>query len=79
MKYFNKDRVVSGYLTSRFLGHTCAEDLKKEFEEDIQELDLKKMVQVSMDVNWKLYDSIMEDKDQNDDSPTLINIGSCVI
>ena len=48
-KDFNKDRVVCRYLTSRFLGHTCAEDVKKEFEESIHELDMKKMVQVSMD------------------------------
>ena len=65
VKYFNKDRVVCRYLTSRFLGHTCAEDLKKEFEEGIQEFDIKKMVQVSMDgtnVNWILYDSIVEER-----------------
>ena len=49
VKYFNKDRVVCRYLTSKVLGHTCAEDLKREFEEGIQELDMKKMVQVSMD------------------------------
>ena len=35
VKYFNNDRIVCRYLTSRFLGHTCAEDLKKEFEEGI--------------------------------------------
>ena len=29
VKYFNKDRVVCMHLTSRFLCHTCAEDLKK--------------------------------------------------
>ena len=43
VKSFNKDRVVCRYLTSRFLGHTCADDPKKEFEEGIQELDMKKM------------------------------------
>ena len=42
MKYFNEDRVVCMYPTSKFLGHTCAEDLKKEFEEGIQQLDMKK-------------------------------------
>ena len=49
VKYFNKDRVVCMYLTSSFLGHTCAEDIKTEFEEGIQELNTKKMTQVSMD------------------------------
>ena len=49
VKFFNKDRVVCRYLTSRFLGHTCSEALKKEFEEGIQELDMREMVQVTMD------------------------------
>ena len=41
---------------------------------------MEKMVQVSMDgpsVNWKLYDSIVEERNQNDDYPALIDIGSC--
>ena len=41
---------------------------------------MKKMVQDSMHgsgVNWKLYDSIMEERNQNDDYPALIYIGSC--
>ena len=65
VKSLNKDRVDCRYLTSRFLGHTCAENLNKVFEEGIQELDVKKMVQVSMDgpiANWKMYDSIVEEK-----------------
>ena len=81
VKYFNKDRVVCRYLTSRFLGHTCAEDLKKESEEGIQEFDMKKMVHISMDgPNFNLsvlYDSIVEDRNQNDDYPALIDIVSC--
>ena len=67
VKYFNKDILVCRYLTSRFLGHTCVEDLKKEFEEGIQESNMKKMAQVSMDrpnVNWKLYDSIVEENNK---------------
>ena len=41
---------------------------------------MKKMVQVSMDgpnINWKLYDSIVEERNQNNDYPTLIDIRSC--
>ena len=41
---------------------------------------MKKMVQVSMDgssVNWKLHGSIVEERNQNDDYPALIDIGSC--
>ena len=80
VKYSSKDRVVCRYLTSRFLGHTCAEDVKKKFEKGIQDLDMKKMAQISMDgpnVNWILYDSLVEERNQNDDYPSLIDIGSC--
>ena len=80
VKYFNKDRVVCRYITLRFLSITCANDLKKEFEEGIQELNMKKIVQVSMDgpnINWKLYDSRVEERNQNDDYPALIDIRSC--
>ena len=82
VKIFNKDRSVFRYLASRFLGHTCAKDLKKEFEEGILESGMKKIVQVSMDwpnVNWKLYDSIVDKRNQNDDNAGLIDIGSCSV
>ena len=72
--------VVCRFLTSWFLGHTCAEDPKNEFEEGIQELDMKKMVQISMvgaNVNWKLYDSIVKERNQNDNYQALIDKGSC--
>ena len=41
---------------------------------------MKKMLQDSMDgpsVNWKLYDSIVEERNKNDDYTALIDIGSC--
>ena len=28
-------------------------------------------------VNWKLYDNIEEERNQNEDSPDLIDIGCC--
>ena len=40
---------------------------------------MKKMVQISMDgpsVNWKLYDSIVEERNQNGNYPAVIDIGS---
>ena len=42
----------------------------------------KKMLQVSMDgpnVNWKLYDSIVQEQSENDDYPDLIDIGLCCL
>ena len=80
VRYFNKDRVTYRYLTSEFLGHTHANDLKKKFEEGIKDLEKKKMLQLLMDgtnVNWKLYDSIVEEQNENDDYPDLTDIGSC--
>ena len=80
VRYFHKDKVTCRYMTSGFLGHTRAEDLKMKFEEGIIELEKKKMLQISMDgpnVNWKLYDSIVEKRSENDDYPGLIDIGSC--
>ena len=44
-------------ISSGFLGHTTAEDLKRTFEECTEKLDTKKLIQVSMDgpnVNWKM-------------------------
>ena len=79
VRYFNKDRVTCRYLTSEFVGHTRADDLKK-FEEGIKDLEKKKMLKISMDgpnINWKLYDSIVEEWNENDDYPDLIDIGSC--
>ena len=78
VRYFNKDMVTCRYLTSWFLGHTHAEDLKK-FKEGIKDLEKKKMLQVSMDgpnVYWKLYANIVQES-ENCDCPDLIDIGSC--
>ena len=78
-RYFNKDKGTCSYLTSGFLGHTHAEDLKK-FKEGINDLEKKKMLQGSMDgpnVNWKLYDSIVQEQNENDDCPDMIDFGSC--
>ena len=80
VKYFVEDKVVCRYLTSTFLGHTQAEDLKKMFEEGIKDLEPRRMIQISMDgpsVNWKLYEQITEERNEMEDYPSLIDIGSC--
>ena len=62
-RYFKNDQVMTRYLSSAFLGHTTVEDLKLKFEEATQNLDTKKMVQVSLDgpsVNWKMRSTITE-------------------
>ena len=40
-RYFKDGEVNSGYLSSGFLGHTTAKDLKRAFEECTEKLDLK--------------------------------------
>ena len=80
VRYFKNNKVESRYLTSLFLGHTIAKDLKKKFEEATEQLDMKKLLQISMDgpnVNWKLLDTIAEDRSSNEQYPILLNVGSC--
>ena len=77
VRYFSKNEVVSRYLTSSFLGHTKAEDLKRNFEEAMKDLDKKMLAQVSMDgpnVNWKMYDKLVEERGENEQLPGLINL-----
>ena len=49
VRCFKNDHVMTRYLSSEFLGHSIAEDLKLKFEEATEKLDTKRMVQVSMD------------------------------
>ena len=80
VRYMKNGKVESRYLTSAFLRHTTAVDLKKKFEEATEKLDMKKLIQVSMDgpsVNWKLLESIAEERISNEQYPKLLDIGSC--
>ena len=80
VRYFKDGEVKSRYLSSGFLGHTTAKDLKRAFEERTEKLDLKNLIQVSMDgpkVNWKMLDLIVEDSNSNETYPNLLDVGSC--
>ena len=73
-------KLRSRYLSSGFLGHTTAKDLKRAFEECTEKLDLENLIQVSMDgpnVNWKMLDLIVEDRNSNETYPNLLDVGSC--
>ena len=77
VKYFKEDKVACRYLTSTFVRHTWVEDDKKRFEEGTQDLE---MIQISMDgpkVNFKLYESITEERNEIEDYPALIDVGQC--
>ena len=72
--------MLVGISLYQFLGHTRAEDLKGNFEETTKDLDKKILAQVSMDgpnVNWKMYDKLVEERGENEQLPELINVGSC--
>ena len=80
VRYFKDGEVKSRYLSSGFLGHTTAKDLKRVFEECTENSDLKNLIQVSMDgpnVNWKMLDLIVEDRNSNETYPNLLDVGSC--
>ena len=69
VRYLKDGEVKCRYLSSGFLGHTTAKDLKRAFEECTEKLDLKNLIQVSMDgpnVNWKMLDLIVEDRNLNE-------------
>ncbi|KAH6935107.1 hypothetical protein HPB50_003423 [Hyalomma asiaticum] len=72
------DSVKTRYLTSCFLGHTCAEDLASAFRKAVQEIKAK-ILQVSMDgpnVNFKFLRSLKEELRESDESH-ILDIGSC--
>lgn len=72
--------VKTRYLTSCFLGHSCAEDLASALRSATQEMSQTKILQVSMDgpnVNLKLLRSLKEELRSSDDSHQILDIGSC--
>ena len=71
---------MTRYLSSAFFGHTTVEDLKLKFEEATQNVDTKRMVQVSMDgpnISWEMVRKITEKRSSTEHYPGLINVGSC--
>ena len=75
----NEKNVVVRYWNSKFLGHTRSNDLVKAFNDGFNELDLTKLVQISMDgpnSNLKFL-SEMKKLTIEDELASLIDIGSC--
>ncbi|KAH8025461.1 hypothetical protein HPB51_008376 [Rhipicephalus microplus] len=73
------DSVKTPYLTSCFMGHTCAEDLASVFCQAVEEIKGSKILQVSMDgpnVNFKFLQSLKEELRESDESH-ILDIGSC--
>lgn len=71
--------VVTRYLTSDFMGHSTASDILESFQKAVGKLDLKKLLQISMDgpaVNWSFYDTLQSElkKEYNIE---CVSVGSC--
>ncbi|KAJ8665742.1 hypothetical protein QAD02_007404 [Eretmocerus hayati] len=86
LRFFFGDKVVTRYLTSTFLGHATASDLLKAFiqEFEIHQLDLEKMVQLSMDGpngNKKFQEKrdFCQFLNESADYPKLIDTGTCIL
>ena len=76
-----KNRVVTQYFTSEFLGHTRADDILTHFLSALSKFNLASILQISMDgpaTNWKFYEELVKKREEQDAGmPCLLNIGSC--
>lgn len=76
----SKEMVATRYFNSVFMGYATAKDIHEKFLECLNEVQMKKILQVSMDgpnVNWAFLDLLHEEFDPRD--PQLIETGSCSI
>ena len=76
-----EEKVDVRYWDSRFLGLAAHKDLLEHFNSALEEIDLSKSIQVSMDgssVNWRFYNEVVKQR-QEMELHQLINIGSCVL
>ena len=81
VRYFDRCdfRVHTRYVTSEFLGHARHTDLYKSFIASSDEMDERKLLQVSMDgpsVNH-LFLKVLNEERNAKDLPKLIDIGTC--
>ena len=83
IRYFHRDKVVSQYLDSQFLGHSTAIDLLHAFKKGTSKLNPNKLLQVSMDgpnVNLKFLHEVIDDRKRSDpDLPGILQLGTCTL
>ena len=83
IRYFHRDKVVSQYLDSQFLGHSTAIDLLHAFKKGTSKLNPNKLLQVSMDgpnVNLKFLHEVIDDRKRSDpDLPGSLQLGTCTL
>ena len=81
LRYFNSvDFTVKiRYYDSQFFGHATQQDLTKHFNDKMKQLDMNKLLQISMDgpsVNNKFLEKVSKVR-KGADQHQLINIGGC--
>gem|GEM_PF-6826146 len=78
----DKNEVATHYYSSAFLGHTTSEDLIQAFKVELKDLNLKKLLQVSMDgpnVNIKFFKDLQTvlSQSHDEDDPIVLFMGTC--
>ncbi|XP_047740789.1 uncharacterized protein LOC125179270 [Hyalella azteca] len=79
VRFWSDGVVSSRYFGSSFMGHATAEDLESQIMKQLEVLELKKVLQLSMDgqnVNHKLH-NLIDNQMKNDHGCSLLNVGSC--
>ncbi|KAF4097454.1 hypothetical protein G5714_021462 [Onychostoma macrolepis] len=80
VRFWDDDKVHSRYLGSHFIGHSTAQDLLKHFKECVEQLNLSRLVSVSMDgpnVNFKFFELLQSDLNEMYGGAQLVSVGSC--
>ena len=80
IRYFDEDdkQVKVRYLDSRFLGHSTNVNLFAQFTNAVNELNLNRILQISMDgpiVNLKFLQKVQDHREANE-QPLLVDICS---
>ena len=76
----SNQKVVTRYLNSAFMTNCSAENILAKFLEILKPFSIYKIFQISMDgpaVNWKFFNLLKSHLEQNENSPSMLNIGSC--
>ena len=81
LRYFNSDdfTVKTRFYDSRFFGHATHQDVVKQFNDGMEQLNLNKLLQISMDgpsVNHKFLEEVSKER-KRDGQHQFINTGSC--
>ncbi|CAH0563016.1 unnamed protein product [Brassicogethes aeneus] len=83
IRFWDESQITSRYMSSAFLGHAKASDIIKAIKNEIAELNSQKLLQIGMDgpnVNLKVLKEFVDQRrNENEDYPQLIDIGSCSI